>query len=633
MKEDMDPEELAARTRAESRVGKVLKEKWRLDALLGIGGMGAVYSAIHRNQKRVAVKMLLPELSGNDEVRQRFLREGYVANTVEHPGAVSVLDDDVTEDGIAFLVMELLEGETLEARWEHKSQRLDALEVLSWIDPLLDVLVAAHKKNIVHRDIKPENIFLTKDGKLKVLDFGIARIYEMSTRPTTRAGSILGTPAFMAPEQANAKWDEVDQRTDLWAVGATMFTLLSGKHVHEAGTGNDQLIRSATTPARSLATVTTGLPRSVIALVDRALAFERDHRWPDAATMQEAVRGALSSLKARYDAKPQQAPAVVAHSTRAAAMPAATQALLPTADPATIVAHIAERVAESDARAAEIARLQPTIDEITGRLNAARRRVAEVNSQLTQVKNERAGIEAFLASHPEKAAEIAHWRRQNTGLATLFGPAGAEPVPARLNPNRIAAGIARERSGWVRMAAAAMVLLALGGSVGWAGRDWFNPAEPVSGLLIDSAIAAHGLYVKESRHAVEVAAVDKGHLVTWLSNRLNRQIDAPDLTGQGFNLVGGRLLPPEAYAKAGPAAQLMYENAAANRVTVYITAGLNDHGRAFDNENENGFDAFYWANDSITCTVVGDLPKAEMQLVANRVYQQLTWRPDPPARG
>ncbi len=393
MKQIMDEEELAARARAESRVGKVLKEKWRLDALLGLGGMGAVYSAIHRNQKRVAVKMLLPELSGNADVRQRFLREGYVANTVEHPGAVSVLDDDVTEDGIAFLVMELLEGETLEARWEHKSRRLDALEVLSWIDPLLDVLVAAHKKNIVHRDIKPENLFLTNDGKLKVLDFGIARIYEMSSRPTTRAGSIMGTPAFMAPEQALAKWDEVDQRTDLWAVGATMFTLLSGEHVHEAGTGNEQLIRSATMPARSVATVTAGLPRSVIALVDRALAFERDHRWPDAATMQESVRGALSSLKARSDAKPQQAPTPVAKSATPAATPPSAHALLPTADPATIQTHIAERVAESDARAAEMERLRPTINEITGRLNVARRRVAEVNNQLTQLKNERAAIE------------------------------------------------------------------------------------------------------------------------------------------------------------------------------------------------------------------------------------------------
>ncbi|MEO6419830.1 MAG: protein kinase [Polyangiaceae bacterium] len=389
-----DQEGMDARARAESRVGKVLKEKWRLDALLGLGGMGAVYSAIHRNQKRVAVKMLLPELSGNAEVRQRFLREGYVANTVEHPGAVSVLDDDVSEDGIAFLVMELLEGETLEARWEHKSRRLDVLEVLTWIDPLLDVLVAAHRKNIVHRDIKPENLFLTHEGKLKVLDFGIARIYEMSSTSSTRAGSILGTPAFMSPEQALAKWEDVDQRTDLWAVGATMFTLLSGKHVHEAGTGNEQLIRSATTPARSLATVTTGLPRSVIALVDRALAFERDHRWPDAQAMQEAVRGALSSLKARSDAKPQQqVPPPRAAGASTAPVAVASQALLPTADPATIEAHIAERVAESDARAAEMERLQPSINEISGRLNAARRRVAEVNTQLTQVKNERAAIE------------------------------------------------------------------------------------------------------------------------------------------------------------------------------------------------------------------------------------------------
>ena len=122
--------------------------------------------------------------------------------------------------------------------------------------------------------------------------------------------------------------------------------------------------------------------------------------------MQEAVRGALSSLKARYDAKPQQAPAIVAKSPGAAAMPTATQALLTTADPATIETHIAERVAESDARAAEIARIQPTIDEITGRLNVARRRVAEVNNQLTQVKNERAGIEERSKRQQGTRAEI-----------------------------------------------------------------------------------------------------------------------------------------------------------------------------------------------------------------------------------
>src|SRR5580700_11245351 len=94
--------------RATARVGMILKEKWRLDALLGIGGMAVVYSATHRNQKRVAIKMLLPELAGDEQVRGRFVREGYAANTIEHPGALSVLDDDVTDEGLPFLVMEFL---------------------------------------------------------------------------------------------------------------------------------------------------------------------------------------------------------------------------------------------------------------------------------------------------------------------------------------------------------------------------------------------------------------------------------------------------------------------------------------------------------------------------------------------
>src|SRR3954447_11686335 len=122
------PEAIA---RAQTRVRIVLKDKWRLDSLLGVGGMAAVYAATHRNQKRVAVKVLLPELSNDEDVRTRFLREGYAANTIGHPGAVSVLDDDVAEDGAAFLVMELLEGETVEARWERKMNQLPLVEALA----------------------------------------------------------------------------------------------------------------------------------------------------------------------------------------------------------------------------------------------------------------------------------------------------------------------------------------------------------------------------------------------------------------------------------------------------------------------------------------------------------------------
>jgi eukaryotic-like serine/threonine-protein kinase len=242
--------------RAGRRIGQVLKEKWRLDVLLGVGGMAAVYAATHRNGSRCAVKVLHSELSVNPEVRTRFLREGYAANSVGHDGVVRVSDDDVSQDGAAFLVMELLEGESLEERRTRAGGRLGEDEVLSVADQLLDVLIAAHAKGVVHRDLKPENVFLTRIGIVKVLDFGIARLKELSsTSRATRTGTSMGTPAFMPPEQARGVWEEVDARSDLWAVGATMFSLLSGAEVHTGRTGNEILIAAATKPAPSLASV------------------------------------------------------------------------------------------------------------------------------------------------------------------------------------------------------------------------------------------------------------------------------------------------------------------------------------------------------------------------------------------
>jgi serine/threonine protein kinase len=282
--------------RALSRVGSVLRDRWRLDEVLGVGGMATVYGATHRNKKRVAIKMLHTELSIEENIRARFLREGYLANTVGHPGAVIVLDDDISEDGSAFLVMELLEGETLEMRGERKG-KLPAAEVLALTDQLLDVLAAAHEKGIVHRDIKPENLFFTVEGRLKVLDFGIAHLRELPQNTNvTGSGSFLGTPMFMAPEHARARWKEVDAQSDLWSVGATMFMLLSGRGVHVAETVNDQLILAATARAPSIASVVFGLPESVVTLVDRALAYDKAERWPTARAMQGVLRQAASEL-------------------------------------------------------------------------------------------------------------------------------------------------------------------------------------------------------------------------------------------------------------------------------------------------------------------------------------------------
>jgi serine/threonine protein kinase len=293
--------------RASGRVGSILHGKWRLDRVLGVGGMAAVYSATHRNGTRAAVKILHPELAVFAPVGERFFREGYLANTVGHEGVVKISDDDRAEDGSAYLVMELLDGETIEDRRLRKGGLLQEDDVLAIAHQLLDVLAAAHAKGIVHRDVKPENLLLTRPGgKVKVLDFGIARLREQTSgRAVTTSGSLMGTPDYMAPEQARGLWEEVDDRSDLWAVGATMFHLLSGKLVHTGRTASEILVSAMTQRAPSLASVAPNVSAAVVDLVDRALQFDPKERWQDAASMQQAV---CAAYDARFGASIAAAP-------------------------------------------------------------------------------------------------------------------------------------------------------------------------------------------------------------------------------------------------------------------------------------------------------------------------------------
>jgi hypothetical protein len=282
----------SAQREAEENVGVTLLGKWHLDALLGIGGMAAVYAVTHRNGARGALKLLHREMSTDEDIRSRFLREGYIANQVEHPGVVQVLDDDLAADGRPFLVMELLGGMSLAERAAIAGGTLAVDEVLLLADQVLDVLAAAHDRGIVHRDIKPENVFLTNDGLVKLLDFGIARLDRPASLSTTRADLPMGTPEFMSPEQARGRWDLVGAQSDLWAVGATMFTLLSGHFVHEEDTVPEVLAAAFLTPARSLTTALPGAPPLVVALVDRALSLKQAERWEDARTMRAALHDA-----------------------------------------------------------------------------------------------------------------------------------------------------------------------------------------------------------------------------------------------------------------------------------------------------------------------------------------------------
>ncbi len=285
--------------RAQERVGSVLEEKWTLERLLGAGAMGAVYAARHRNGARAAVKVLHPELARVPEVRERFLREGLAANGVEHRGAVQVLDDGTVkagpDEGLPYLVMELLEGESLQERAEREPP-LGERELLHVMEAVLDVLEAAHDRGVVHRDLKPENIFLARDPerdgvRVKVLDFGLARI--SASGPVTGRGLAVGTPSFMSPEQATGRTDEIDGRTDLFALGATMFRIATGRRVHEVGNMVQLVIAMGTVPAPAVHSVKPEISETFARIIDRALAFDREARYPNAAAMRADVRAAL----------------------------------------------------------------------------------------------------------------------------------------------------------------------------------------------------------------------------------------------------------------------------------------------------------------------------------------------------
>lgn len=291
-----------ADSRSQERVGSVLNEKWTLERLLGIGGMAAVYAARHRNGARAAVKVLHSDLSRHKEVRERFLREGYAANRVEHPSAVKVMDDDVVaggpDAGTAYLVMELLEGESLQDRLE-RGPPVGEREFLGIAETVLDVLEAAHDNGVVHRDLKPENLFLVRaDGddlpRVKVLDFGLARLLDGQT--ITSYGLALGTPSFMSPEQAAGRIDEIDGRTDLFALAATGFRLRTGRRIHEGSNPVELVAKMAHFAAPKIDTFSPEVNKSFARVIDRALEFRREDRYANAAEMREDVRRAMAEI-------------------------------------------------------------------------------------------------------------------------------------------------------------------------------------------------------------------------------------------------------------------------------------------------------------------------------------------------
>lgn len=274
---------------AGSRLGDVVAGKYRLEKLLGRGGMGEVYEARHVVVgRRFAVKFLHAHLARGRDAATRFTREARAAGELDSPHIAAVLDFDTTPDGSPFLVMEYLTGESLAATLSREKQ-LPVRRALAILLQICEGLDVAHQAGIVHRDVKPDNVFVTKpkDGAelIKILDFGVAKLTDPeASGHVTQSGAVLGTPFYMAPEQARGE-KSVDLRVDVYAVGVLAYELFSGQKPHPGAGYNAILAHILTQPVTPLATLCPELPPGLVAVVERALSFDAARRQSSAALL------------------------------------------------------------------------------------------------------------------------------------------------------------------------------------------------------------------------------------------------------------------------------------------------------------------------------------------------------------
>jgi serine/threonine-protein kinase len=312
----------------------IIDERYRVERLLGAGGMGAVYACKHTGTRRAcAVKVILADAARKPQALERFMREASAQGAVKSPNVVDIFDVGLDRaTGNAFMAMELLSGEDLGKRIETRGKLAPDL-VLRIAAQGLTGLVAAHEAGVVHRDLKPANLFLARTGKgehtVKLLDFGIAKVLEDDSPHSgklTRTGMVFGSPAYMSPEQASGSGN-VDHRSDIWSFGAVMYEALSGAPpYHDATSLQDLITRIWRDPPEHLSTRAPDVPAEVAAVVARAMTHKVDGRYQSAAEMREAVLRLLpagSAITSEMLGEPETAPAGgAASSTSAPGTPA-----------------------------------------------------------------------------------------------------------------------------------------------------------------------------------------------------------------------------------------------------------------------------------------------------------------------
>jgi serine/threonine protein kinase len=275
--------------------GAVLSRRWRLASKIGEGGMAEVYKAEPvEGGAPVAVKILRPDYLQEPAVIERFLDEARVSSRLIHPNIVRVFETARAEDGSPYLVMELLEGVPLGAYTGGGGSRIAPAQAVPILHGILAGLAAAHAQNIVHRDLKPENVFLTRDTEgafvVKVLDFGVAKVMDaaggMGSR--TRTGMLLGTPAFMSPEQVKSA-RSVDPRSDLWSAGVLFYEMLTGKEAFAAETEFARLTAVITSEPEPIEQIDPALA-PLAPFLTRALRKNREERYASALEMARALQ-------------------------------------------------------------------------------------------------------------------------------------------------------------------------------------------------------------------------------------------------------------------------------------------------------------------------------------------------------
>jgi serine/threonine-protein kinase len=266
---------------------------YRVLDLIARGGMGSVYRARHAVLGRpAAIKLLRPELTSDPALLQRFVNEAKAATQIRHPGVVEVYDYGTTEDGLAYLVMELLEGVSLEQRLAERG-RMAIREAIALARGIAGALRAAHREGIVHRDLKPANVFLVPDpdapvgDRIKILDFGIAKLVEPARTHHTMTGALIGTPLYMAPEQARAA-HTIDHRADLYSLGCILYEMIVGQPPFRAAGAGElialHLLEAPTPPSQRAA-----VPVALDLVVMRLLAKEPAERYATAADVIAAL--------------------------------------------------------------------------------------------------------------------------------------------------------------------------------------------------------------------------------------------------------------------------------------------------------------------------------------------------------